>query len=356
MSVNDESTTSRQFVASPTAFSPKWIRYWQVGYSVFFAAVVVFLLLQVLRTVSGVHLRFPHVGAAVIYGLVVGMLAVGVGIAAYLFWRSRRKYLITVTAGGLAIDRRRGDVYSLVDAQLGLWVDKGVALHLQCGRHRFVLGGRDRRIGPSTSLDASPVWVVDAWLPESDFDELLFLGGRPAARGPAAGEPTRCLLFPNPLLIQQMGPFAFRKKQRLTRSLAQPQLFIDVDNDAIRLVDPNSNAVTASAAVLRVNATPATYHLSGGHAVPSAQNVASDAAGQYFSTTPTMGVSVAGRQPLTIGCRDLEGLKRRFSWSANVPITNDPPAHEVSAADWLTLVEKFGLAPYLEDGTKRARG
>jgi hypothetical protein len=153
-----------------------------------------------------------------------------------------------------------------------------------------------------------------------------------------------------------MGPFAFRKKQRLTRSLSQPQLFIDVDNDAIRLVDPNSNAVTASASVPRVTATPATYQPSGGHAVPSAQNVASDAAGQYFSTTPAMGVSVAGMQPLTIGCRDFEGLKRRFSWSANVPITNDPPVYEVSAADWLTLVEKFGLAPYLEDGTNRTRG
>jgi hypothetical protein len=81
-------------------------------------------------------------------------------------------------------------------------------------------------------LDAPPIPLVDAWLSESDFDELLFLGGRSAARGPAPGEPTRCLLFPNLLSIQQMGSFAFRKKQRLMRSLWQPQLFIDLDNDA----------------------------------------------------------------------------------------------------------------------------
>jgi len=349
MSINEESTASRQFAASSTAFSPKWMSYWKTGYTVFFALFVLFLVLQVLRTLRVVRLHFPHIGAAVIYGAVVGMIVVGVGWAASMFWRSRRKYLISVTGDGLTIDRRRDDVYSLVDAQLGLWVDTGVALHLRSGRHRFVLGGRDRRVGPATPLDASPVWVVDAWLSESDFDGLLVLGSRSAARGPAPGEPTRCLLFPNPLLIQQMGSFAFRKKQRLTRSLAEPQLFIDLDDDAIRVVDPIGNAVNASASVSQLMATPAMYQLSGGHAFPSAQNMASDAAGQYFSTMPAMAVCVPGMQPLTIGCRNFEGLKRRFSWSANVPITNDPPAYAVSAADWLTLVEKSGLAPYLED-------
>ncbi len=318
-----------------------------------FAVVVALGLLGVFGRLWGVHLRFPHIGAAVVYGVLVGMMVVGVGIAAYLFWRSRRKYLITVTGDGLTIDRRRGDVYSLVDAQLGLWVDMGVALHLHCGRRRFVLGGRDRRVGPATPLDAPPIPLVDAWLSESDFDELLVLGGQSAARGPAPGEPARCLLFPNPLSIQQTGSFAFRKKQRLMRSLWQPQLFIDLDNDAIRVIDPNSNAVNASASVSQVTATPATYQLSAGHAFPSAQSVASDAAGQYFSTMPAMAVCVPGMQPLTIGCRNFEGLKRRFSWSANVPITNDPPAYAVSAADWLTLVEKSGLAPYLEDTAKK---
>ena len=128
--------------------------------------------------------------------------------------------------------------------------------------------------------------LVAAWLTESDFDELLFLGGRSAARGPAAGEPTRCLLFPNPLSIQQMGPFAFRKKQRLMRSLWQPQL--------------------------------------------------------------------------TIGCQESSravGLLPRFSWRGNVPSrVNAPADYSVSSGDWLMLVEEFGLAPYLKDGTHWARG
>ena len=153
MSVNDESSASRQFVASCAAYSSKWIkgtRYWQVGYSVFFAVVVALGLLGVFGRLWGVHLRFPHIGAAVVYGVLVGMMVVGVGMAAYLFclfWRSRRKHLITATGDGLTIDRRRGDICSLVDAALGLWVDMGVAVHLHCGRHRFVLGRRRLAVG-----------------------------------------------------------------------------------------------------------------------------------------------------------------------------------------------------------------
>jgi hypothetical protein len=81
----------------------------------------------------------------------------------------------------------------------------------------------------------------------------------------------------------------------------------------------------------------------------SAENFAGDAAGEYFSTTPAMSVCVPGMQPMTVGCRNFAGLKRRFSWAGNVHICNEPPAYEVSAADWLTLVEKLGLASHLED-------
>jgi hypothetical protein len=300
----------------------------------------------------GVHLGAPIPGKVIAVGFVVGLLVLGVVIGANLWWRSRRKYHIAVGGEGLTIDRRRGGVYSFADAQLGLWVNRDVALHLHRGRHHFLLGGRDRRVGPATLLDAPPVQLVDAWLSESDFDALLSLSGRwngSAAHGPAPGEPTRCLLFPNPLLIQQMGQFAFRKKQCLTQSLAQPQLFIDVDDDAVRVIDPNTNVLTASASLSQVTATPVMYQLTAGHAFPSAQNIGSDVAGQYLSVTPAMAVSVPGMQPLTIGCRNFVGLKRWFSWSGNASVCDDPPAYEISAADWLTLVEKLGLASDLED-------
>jgi hypothetical protein len=356
MSINEESTASHQFVASCTAYAPVWekiygpqaTKYWMGG----FFLIVGSFMATIMGPMFGVHLHMPLRGAVVGYGFMGGLTILGAGIGANLWRRSRRKYLITVRGDGLTIDQRPGDVYSFADAQLSLWVNMGVALHLHSGRHIFRLGGRDRRIGPGTPLGAEPVQLVDAWLSESDFDELLSLSGRwsgSAARGPAAGEATRCLLYPNPLLIQQMGPFAFGKKQRLTQSLAVPQLFIDVDADTIRVVDPNSNTLSASASLARVTATPVTYHLGGGHMFPSAQNIGSDAAGEYFSTTPAMSVSVPGIQPMTIGCRNFTGLKRRFSWGSNVPVSNEPPAYEISPADWLTLVEKFGLASHLED-------
>ena len=369
MSVNDESAASRQFVASSAAYSSKWEKFTgqraQIYAIVIFVVIVALGLLMIAGPTWGIHLRFPHIDPVVGYGALVGIVVVVVGMVAYLFWQSRRKYLITVASDGLTIDRRRDDVYSLDDAHLGPWVGMGVALHLHCGRHRFFLGGRDRRVGPATPLNAPPVWTVDAWLPESDFDELLSLGGHrsgSAARGPAPGEPTRCLLFPNPLLIQKMGSFAFRKKRRLMRSLSQVQLFIDVDHDAIRVIDPSSNALNASASLSQVTATPATYRppstrvYYGGVAENIGVSAAETAMSQSISAMPAMAVSVPGMQPLTIGCRDFRGLKRRFSWRRNVPITNDPPVHAVSAADWLTLAEKLGLAPYLKDTASGATG
>ncbi|HZQ31815.1 MAG TPA: hypothetical protein VFB19_08780 [Mycobacterium sp.] len=185
-----------------------------------------------------------------------------------------------------------------------------------------------------------------------DFDDLLALSGRwsgSAAKAPEHGEPIRCVLFPNPLLIQGMGSFALVKKQRLMRSLWEPQLYVDVDDDGVKVIDPNTNALKGSAARSQATATPAMYQLEGGHAFPSAENIASDAAGEYFSTMPAVTLTIGGVEPLTIGCRDFQGLQRRFSWSGNVRITNDPPAYTVSAADWLALVEKFGLARNLED-------
>ncbi|ETZ58390.1 MULTISPECIES: hypothetical protein [Mycobacterium avium complex (MAC)] len=352
MSIDNESTASRQFVASAAAFSSKWtkgIRYWQVGYTAVFIAFVVFIAVKMLGTLKIVNLRTPHIGAAAIYALPIGLVVVGAAIGGYLWWRSRRTYLLTVAGDRLTIGRRRPEVYPLADAQLGLWVDNGVALHLHSGRRRFVLGGRDRRIGPGTPLAAPPVPLVDASLGAADFDELLALGGWSAARGPATGEPIRCLLFPNPLETQRMGSFALRKKQRLIRSLSQPQLLIDLDADSIRVIDPNNDAVMAMTWVARVTATPATYRLPAGHAVPSAQHIASDAVGQYFSTMPALRIDIAGMAPLTVGCRAFDGLKQRCSWSPDVPTTHEPPTYAVSAADWQSLVEKLGLAARLAD-------
>lgn len=128
------------------------------------------------------------------------------------------------------------------------------------------------------------------------------------------------------------------------RSLHSPQLFIDVDRDSVRLIDPGSGAVRAAASASLVTATPVTYELAW-HA--------SDAAGECFSTMPVLPLSVPGMPLLSVGCRHFDKLTRRFSWSANVPVTNDPPAYVVSPADWLTLAESCGLAAHLGDSAKQ---
>lgn len=169
-------------------------------------------------------------------------------------------------------------------------------------------------------------------------------------RPSAAGEPTRCVLFPNPLLVQEIGSFAVRKRQQFMQSLSQPRLAVDVGEDTIRVIDPNGNAVIASVSPAQVTATPATCRPSSRHLFPTAGHVISDFLSNYLSRMPYMVVSVPGLPPLTIGCRDTEsGLNHRFSWRGDVPVQNEQrPDYVVSGADWLTLVEKFGLAPYLE--------
>ncbi len=281
---------------------------------------------------------------------VAGLVALsifGVAGTAYVWWRSRRKVLIGVTSEGLTVNQRR-DVFSFDDAQLGPWVNMGVALHLQRGSHRFVLGGRDRRIAPTTRLDAPPVQSVDAWLWVADFDELLAVGGRRGGvdvRGPAPGEATRCLLFPNPALAEQMGSFAFRKQLRLQRSLSKPSLVLDVDNDAVRVIDPNTDALSASASRADVTATAATFQPDG--------VTSGDGSTYTYPATPGLLVRVPGVQPLTIGCLESAGSQLRFAWRGGVAWPSERPAYVVSAGDLLALVENFGLTSQLEDKAAR---
>jgi hypothetical protein len=292
----------------------------------------------------------------------VGLVVLFGGTGAWYWWSRRRKIIISATNDGLTVHSRRGDVYSFSGAKLGTWgqtgsMTMGTALHLQCGPRRFILGGRDRRVAAGTRLDAPDVGYglevdVDAWLPAADFEEILTMAGRRSGldtRPPAPGEPTRCLLFTNALLVQEIGPFAFRKRQQFMHSLSQPRLAIDAGADAIRVTDPNTNAVIASVSPAQVTATPVVFRPAQRHLVPTLGNVISDTMFNYWSTTVGMHVSVPGMPPMSIGCRDsVSGLDKRFSWPDNVPSEHGRAEYEVSGTDWLTLLEKFGLAPYLE--------
>ena len=370
MNVNDRSAASRQFVAQPPFWgskvasktTPAWQNNPTKSYAIMVVGVLAFSVV-----LGGLYLGMQSLGAewmqyfdgrAFQFILVALLFA---GVYGWYWWSRRRKITLFVTSDDLSVSTRPGEVYSFNDAKLGTWgvtggATMGTALHLQCGQHRFILGGRDRRVAGGTRLEAPDVGYglevdVDAWVSAADFEEILTVVGRQSGleiRPPAPGEPNRCLLFANALLVQEMGVFAVRKKRDFLESAAQPRLAIDVGPDTIRVIDPNTNALIASTSPAHVTATPVTYRPTQRHWFPSVGNVISDVATNYWSKAPGMRVSVPGMPPLTIGCRDtVSGLDQRFSWPDDVPAEHARADYEVSGTDWLTLVEKFGLAPYL---------
>jgi hypothetical protein len=127
----------------------------------------------------------------------------------------------------------------------------------------------------------------------------------------------------------------------------EPSLAIDFDQDAVKVTNSKTNALVGSAPLAHVTATAANREYRYG-------------LGRVMM--PILVVSVPDSPPLTVGC--IEVMQRfgptlrsmlaknaayRFSWLDTVPVTKKDPAYFVSGADWLTLVEKFGLAPQLED-------
>ena len=294
MNVNGIPAASRQFVAQPPFWgskvasktTPAWQNNPVKSYAIMVVGVLAFsvvlgglyLGMQSLSVVGAEWMQYFD-GRAFQYLLVALLFA---GVDAWYWWSRREKIIISVTSDGLTVNKRPGDVYSFSGAKLGTWgqtggATMGTALHLQCGQHRFILGGRDRRVASGTRLEAPDAGYglpvdVDAWLSAADFEEILTMVGRRSGldiRPPAPGEPTRCLLFPNSLLIQEMGAFAVRKKREFLESASQPRLAIDVGPDGIRVIDPNTNALIASVSPAHVSATPVIYRPTQRHWFPN---------------------------------------------------------------------------------------
>jgi hypothetical protein len=74
----------------------------------------------------------------------------------------------------------------------------------------------------------------------------------------APDELTRCLRFPNLELVDQTSVWAFGAKRRIYRSAFQPRLAMDVGAGAIRVIDPSSDALIATASHAQVTARPET--------------------------------------------------------------------------------------------------
>jgi hypothetical protein len=163
----------------------------------------------------------------------------------------------------------------------------------------------------------------------------------------SSGEPIRCQLFVN---LGNPWPGG--------GSLRNPILVIDVGKDAIRVVDPNTNALIASACLAQVTATPENYT----YVDPGVGGGDGGTSGSRSCTMPVLAVGVPGLQPLTIQPREasrssLTGSQSRFSWRGKVPGVFDNyewararrPAYTVTDAEWLALVEKFSLGALVVD-------
>jgi hypothetical protein len=309
----DDASSSRRYVASTSRVQAWYTVWWCV------------LLAAALALIFTGRVLIAWLGPATFWVAVIlaaGMYFLLGLLGGFRWWGMYRKVPFCVTSEALTVDRRPGNVFSFTDAKLGLWTPgsttpwSGTALHLRCGKHRFVLGGRDHRLGSATPLEAPPTGRVDGWLRAPDFEEVLTAVGRRSGldvRAPAPGEPIRCLLFP--------------------RGNPQPSLAIDVGEDAVWVIDPNTGERRASASLAQVTATPADY--------------------VYYrkdgSTTPVLIVGVPGTRTLTLGCPTTRmAWNSLFSWCDKVPKAKQPE-FVVSDADWLVLVEKFGLAPYLNE-------
>jgi hypothetical protein len=314
MPVSEESAASRRFVASGPRMKTKW------------AAVVVYgsiagmFIFAYAAHAAGLS---PFAGHALMWLFIVIPY-----LGFVVFVMKPKKLRIGVNGEGLTINEGAGGVFPLVGAKLGEWyapgfgTTGGVALHVGDGRHRFVLGGRDHRIDPGMRLDAPPVRSIDAWLSASDFDALLtMLGPRSelGGGGAAPGGPICCLLFENSTLFRTLDSLRGRRPQ--------PKVALELDGDVIRLTDVATRALIVWAVLSQVTASP------GKHTFPGPQRI----------TWPTLDVRVPGLRRILIA--NPEG--RRFSWHDRVPRLPSPD-FVVSAADWLTLVQKFGLEPLLE--------
>ncbi|OBI42333.1 hypothetical protein [Mycobacterium sp. E796] len=261
--------------------------------------------------------------------VVIGVIAIGLalfGVVGVRRWGWNKRIPIYLTSDALTVKDRTGEAFSFKDAKLGLFTVgqsitlSGTALHLQSGPHRFVLGGRDHRLSTATPLRAPLANTVDGWLPAADFDEVLNMVARRSGldvRGPAPGEPLRCLLYPS----EPMGPRVIGRKPPAPR----PPLLLEVGKDAVRVFDPNTNALIASASQAQVTATPANYRQVDD---TSTRNV------------PLLVVSIPDLQTLTIRCRG--------RWRGQVPKQKTGPDFRVTDADSRALVEEFGLTANLD--------
>jgi hypothetical protein len=306
---------SRRFVVS-TGRMQLWVRV--CTYGTLLAFVAVFAVMFADRSVR-------PIGWAVL--AVLGVAATLMGVFCARRWGWSKTIPIHVTTEALTVERKSGEIFSFTGATLGRWAAgqpfavSGTALHLPGGRDGFVLGGKDHRLSAATRFGAPATAHVDGWLEPAEFDEVLTIAARRSGldvRRPAPDDPLRCLLFPRP------STAGFMSAARNYGRELQPRFALDVGKDAVRVIDPNTDALLASASLTRVTATPAIYR---------------ETKTEARSTWSILVLSVPGLERLTI--------KSPRAWRSAVSEEKTEPKFIVSEADWQVLVDRFGLAARL---------
>lgn len=126
-----------------------------------------------------------------------------------------------------------------------------------------------------------------------------------------------------------------------------PPLVLDVDiKGTIRVFDANTDALIAKARLAQVTATPAKYRrVDGDENNPGAT---------YMQ--PLLILDIPDEEPLRIGAYRVGGTwgtHFRYGWRDRVPAENETAYNEtayvVTEAEWLTLVQKFGLGNVVVD-------
>jgi cyclophilin family peptidyl-prolyl cis-trans isomerase len=149
----------------------------------------------------------------------------------------------------------------------------------------------------------------------------------------AVGGPIRCELVP----LTEYSPWS-REYQP-----AGPPLILDMGpNGAIQLTDPATNALVASTWLAEVKARPARFSASGGES------------GGSGPRQPVLIVDVPGWQRLRIGTAPHSPHYYRYVWRGRArPMWESlgarKPEYEVTEAQWLTLVQTFGLGNRVVD-------
>lgn len=113
-------------------------------------------------------------------------------------------------------------------------------------------------------------------------------------------------------------------------------LMLDIGmQDAIRVIDRNTNALVASAPLTQVMATPAKYQHGGGD--------------EAWHMDPLLIVAVPGFQPLSIRLAPMKYPMEyprgtyRYSWREIDTVNRaEQPGYVVTEEDWLALTERFG--------------